>query len=118
MRRHASAVGAATIRSIRGAREKGISPERRNTAEARARFNDVLNTLVSTLGEQLVHFHISDVRATDWVDHKRIGSGIGDFPRLFGTVRGIGYRHLFVLELEEPNQLTAIEQARTTSSSL
>jgi sugar phosphate isomerase/epimerase len=107
------AVGAAIDTGhIRGAREVGIPPERRNNAEARARFHDVLNTLVSTVGEHLAHFHISDVRATDWVDHKIIGNGIIDFPRLFGTIRGIGYRYLFVLELEEPNQLAAIEASK------
>ena len=110
--RHPAVGAAIDTGHIRGAREVGVPPERRNTAEARAKFNDVLNTLVSAVGEHLVHFHISDVRATDWVDHKSIGSGIVDFTRLFGTIRGIGYRHLCVLELEEPNQLAAIEASK------
>jgi sugar phosphate isomerase/epimerase len=110
--RHPAVGAAIDTGHIRGAREVGIPPERRNSAEARARFNDVLNTLVSTAGEHLAHFHISDVRATDWVDHKSIGSGIIDFPRLFATIRRTRYRGLFVLELEEPNQLAAVEQSR------
>jgi sugar phosphate isomerase/epimerase len=110
--RHPAVGAAIDTGHIRGAREVGIPPERRNTAEARAKFNDVLNSLVSTVGEHLVHFHISDVRATDWVDHQSIGSGIIDFPRLFGTIRRIGYRRLFVLELEEPNQLAAVERSK------
>jgi sugar phosphate isomerase/epimerase len=97
---------------IRGSSDIGLPPERRNTAEARARFNDVLDTLVSTVAGNLLHFHISDVRHADWVDHKSIGSGIIDFPRLFATVRRIGYRNLFVLELEEPNQLEAVERSK------
>lgn len=87
--------------------------ERRNSAEARARFNDVLNTLVTSVGQHLVHFHISDVAAAEWVDHKNIGTGIVDFPRLFATVRSTGCRRLYVLELEEPNQLAAIAASRT-----
>jgi sugar phosphate isomerase/epimerase len=98
---------------IRGSSDIGLPPERRNTEEARARFNDVLNMLVSTVADKLLHFHVSDVRAADWVDHKSIGSGIIDFPRLFGTVRRAGYRNLFVLELEEPNQLEAVKQSKT-----
>jgi sugar phosphate isomerase/epimerase len=97
---------------IRGSRDIGLPPERRDTDEARARFNDVLNTLVSAVADKLLHFHISDVSAADWIDHKRIGSGIIDFPRLFGTIRRIGYQHLFVLELEEPDELEAVEQSR------
>ena len=97
---------------IRGSLDIGLPPERRNTDEARRRFNDVLNMLVSTVREKLMHFHISDVQAADWVDHKRIGSGIIDFPRLFETVHRIGYRNLFVLELEEPNELQALEQSK------
>ena len=110
--RHPAVGAAIDTGHIRGAREVGVPTERRNTDEARARFNDVLDTLVSSVGGQLVHFHISDVRATDWVDHKTIGSGIIDFPRLFATIRRTGYRGLFVLELEEPNQLAAVEQSK------
>jgi sugar phosphate isomerase/epimerase len=110
--RHPAVGAAIDTGHIRGAREVGIPTERRNTDEARARFNDVLDTLVSTIGHHLAHFHISDVRATDWVDHKTIGSGIIDFPRLFATIRRTGYRRLFVLELEEPGQLAAVEQSK------
>jgi sugar phosphate isomerase/epimerase len=97
---------------IRGSSDIGLPPERHDTDEARARFNDVLNTLVSTVADKLLHFHISDVSAAGWVDHKSIGSGIIDFPRLFGTIRQIDYRNLFVLELEEPRVLEAVEQSK------
>lgn len=111
--RHPAVGAAIDTGHIRGAREVGIPAGRRNTAEARARFNDVLNTLVTAVGQHLVHFHISDVAAADWVDHKSIGTGIVDFPRLFATVRSIGYRRLFVLELEEPDQLAAVAASKT-----
>ena len=81
--------------------------------EARARFNEVLNSLVAGLGDKVSHFHISDVRASDWADHRRIGSGVIDFPRLFGTIRRISYRGVFVFELEEPEVLPAVEQSKT-----
>jgi sugar phosphate isomerase/epimerase len=96
---------------IRGSADIGLPRERRNTAEARARFNDVLNTLVATLQEKVVHVHLSDVEPIDWVDHKTVGSGIIDFDRLFETIRRIDYRHLFVFELEEPDQLEALHRS-------
>jgi sugar phosphate isomerase/epimerase len=97
---------------IRGSSDIGLPVDRQNTDEARARFNDVLNTLVSTVADNLLHFHISDVSAAGWVDHKSIGSGIIDFPRLFGTIREINYQQLFVLELEEPKVLEAVEESK------
>lgn len=97
---------------IRGASDIGLPADRRDTDEARARFDDVLNRLVSTLGNKVIHFHLSDVRRNDWVDHKTIGSGAIDSRRLFETIRSIGYRGLFVLELEEPNQREALQRSK------
>lgn len=93
---------------IRGSTDIGLPPERRDSDEARVRFNDVLNALVDALRDKVFHFHLSDVRRTDWLDHRTIGSGVVDFPRLFRTIRGIGYRGLFVFELEMPDQVQAL----------
>jgi sugar phosphate isomerase/epimerase len=98
---------------IRGSTDIGIPPERRNSEEARARFNDVLDTLVTALGEKVVHFHLSDVRSADWLDHKAIGTGIIDFPRLFSTIRRIRYERLLVLELEEADEVNALKASKT-----
>jgi sugar phosphate isomerase/epimerase len=97
---------------IRGSTDIGIPPERRDSEEARARFNDVLNTLVTVLGEKVFHFHLSDVRSADWVDHRTIGTGIVDFPRLFSTLRRIGYEKLLVLELEVVDQVNALKVSK------
>jgi sugar phosphate isomerase/epimerase len=110
--RHPAVGAAIDTGHIRGSRDIGLPPDRRDTDEARARFNEVLNSLVADLADKVVHFHISDVRASDWADHKRIGSGIIDFPRLFGTIRRIDYRGVFVLELEEADKLPAAEQSK------
>lgn len=97
---------------IRGSTDIGLPQDRRDTAGARARFNDVLNRLVKDLGPKVLHVHLSDVRRTDWADHRTIGSGIVDFPRLFATLREMQYKRLFVLELEEPDPLGALERSR------
>ena len=97
---------------IRGSTEIGLPPQRRDSDEARARFNDVLNTLVGTLRDKVFHFHLSDVRRTDWLDHRTVGSGIVDFPRLFRTLRDTGYDRLFVFELEMPDQVAAMRSSK------
>ena len=97
---------------IRGSTDIGLPPERRDTGAARARFNDVLNRLVRDLGPKALHFHLSDVRREDWADHRTIGSGIIDFPRLFTTLRGMQYHRLFVFELEELDPVGALERSK------
>lgn len=97
---------------IRGSTEIGLPPDRRDTPEARERFNDVLNRLVKDLGRKVLHFHLSDVRREDWADHHTIGSGIVDFRRLFTTLREMQYNRLFVFELEEPDAVDALERSK------
>lgn len=98
---------------IRGSTDIGLPPEQRDSEEARARFNDVLNTIVTTLGDKVFHFHLSDVRRTDWLDHRTIGSGIVDFSRLFATMRVIDYDRLLVFELEMPDQIEALSASKS-----
>ena len=97
---------------IRGSADVGVPAERRDTDEARARFNDVLNTLVATAGKKVFHLHLSDVRRSDWADHREIGTGIVDFPRLFTTLREIRFSGLYVFELEEPDTIGALARSR------
>jgi sugar phosphate isomerase/epimerase len=97
---------------IRGSTDIDLDKDRRDTDGARARFNEVLNTLVTNVGKKVLHLHVSDVRRSDWADHREIGSGIIDFPRLFTTLRRIGFGGLYVLELEEPDTIGALERSR------
>jgi sugar phosphate isomerase/epimerase len=97
---------------IRGATDIGLPAAQRDTDEARGRFNDVLNALVTTVGTKVLHVHVSDVSRADWTDHRAIGTGIIDFPRLFATLRRIGFRGLYVLELEEPDTVGALTRSK------
>lgn len=98
---------------IRGATDIGLPAAQRDTGEARARFNDVLNTLVTTVGGKVMHVHVSDVSRADWTDHRAIGTGIIDFPRFFATLRRIEFGGLQVLELEEADTVGALVRSRT-----
>lgn len=97
---------------IRGSTDIGLPPERRDSDQARERFNDVLDALFTTLGDKVYHVHLSDVQRTDWRDHRSIGSGIIDFSRVFRTLERMDYGGLLVLELEEPDQVEALRSSR------
>jgi len=97
---------------IRGATDIDLPGPRRDSDEARARFNDVLNTLVTTAAKKVIHLHLSDVSRADWTDHRAIGTGIIDFPRLFATLRRIEFGGLHVLELEEQDTVGALARSK------
>lgn len=73
------------------------APERR--AE---RLNDTIGSLVTRLGHKLCSVHAHDVREPDWRDHRCVGSGVIDFPRLFAELGRLRYAGFFEIELEEP----------------
>jgi len=110
---HASVGAVIDTGHLRGSTDIGLPANRRDTDEARARFNDVLNTLVTSASEKVFHLHLSDVRRTDWTDHREIGTGIIDFSRLFATLGKIAFGGLYVLELEEPDTIGALQRSRT-----
>lgn len=97
---------------IRGATDIGLPPERRDSPEGRQRFNDVLARVFDEVAEKVLHVHLSDVSGTDWRDHRALGTGIVDFPRVFGKLDEIGYEGLLVLELEEQDQVNALASSR------
>ena len=57
-----------------------------------------------TINSIIYHFHLHNVRKTDWRDHRSVTDGVIDFPRLFDVIKKIGYPGLFDIELEEPER--------------
>lgn len=80
--------------------------------EAAKRYNDCLIELVEILGEKNFHFHIHDVRAEDWRDHRQPGTGIVDFKRLFNILEDINYTRLLTFELEEPDIVESLTASK------
>ena len=87
-----------------------------------ARLNDDIAYLLEALGEKLVHFHIHDVRRTDFRDHRGLGNltenGVIDFPRLIKNLSRTAYAGLWILELEEPDREDALIRSREYLASL
>jgi sugar phosphate isomerase/epimerase len=76
-----------------------FAKEERSTPAAIRRYNDLLLEIVRSLGPKLFHFHVHDVRASDWRDHYVPGTGIVDFPRLFKHLNEVGYPGLLAAEI-------------------
>jgi sugar phosphate isomerase/epimerase len=92
------------------------------TPEGIVQHNDRLAFLLDTLGAKVVHFHIHDVSRHDFRDHRALGdhqtNGVIDFPRLLEHVRRLDYRGLWMFELEEPDEVEALERSRDYLASL
>jgi sugar phosphate isomerase/epimerase len=84
----------------------------RGADEGVANYNRTLVELCRALGDRLIHMHLHDVRKADWRDHRQLGSGVIDLPRLVGTLAEIGYDGLMQFELEEPDREPALLASR------
>ncbi|MEW6356663.1 MAG: sugar phosphate isomerase/epimerase family protein [Planctomycetota bacterium] len=98
---------------FRGYQDHGVKPEDYGTPSAAERYNNCLIETIAVLKNRNFHFHLHDVRAEDWRDHRAAGRGIVDYPRLFDTLRAIGYDALLSFELEEPDVIPALKQSKT-----
>ncbi len=84
----------------------------RNSTTGIQKFNDNLMEIISALGNRVIHFHLHDVAANNWRDHRTAGTGIIDFHRLFSHLLASGYNQLMTFELEEQNREEALLQSR------
>lgn len=97
---------------IRGAKDLRVSPNRRGTPEARGAYNRLLARIIDRLGDRVVHYHLSDVRASDWADHRTLGTGIVDFGPVLRRAALQSRPPLLVMELEEADGQGALAASR------
>jgi len=79
---------------------KGIE----DTGERVVALNNTILELARALDENLFHFHVHNVRRSDWLDHRSLDQGVIDFPPLLEELAEGGYTGLFDMELEEPDK--------------
>lgn len=103
---------------IRSCTDINLPPERRDSAEGRQRYNDVLMKIVDTLGKKVLHYHLDDVRSSDWREHRALGTGIVDFPRLAETLKRNQFAGLLIFELEEPDRINTLKSSATLMKQL
>lgn len=89
-----------------------VPPELRGTEEGAALYNGLLEAHIRSLGAKLFHFHLHDIRFADFRDHRAAGRGFLDYDRIFRVAGEIGYRGLFVFELEEPDFEPALADSK------
>jgi len=76
------------------------------------RTNARITKLVKGLGTKILHAHIHDVRASDWRDHRELGTGIHDMATICTALRSVGYAGLLEFELEETDTLGALARSK------
>lgn len=79
-----------------------VKPEQRNTPFGMRAYNDVTHEIIDGLGPKLLHMHVHDIDPATWREHKPIGTGFVDYPRLIAKLRQIGYRGLLMFEIAGP----------------
>lgn len=89
-----------------------VEPGLKGTAEGVKSYNDNLIKCMTELGEKIYHFHIHDVRANDWRDHREVGTGIIDFESLMKSVVECNYGGFMTFELEEHDKEDALDRSR------
>ncbi len=77
----------------------GITNAERSTARGIQRYNEVLMDFVKGLGPKLFHFHVHDVRPSDWKDHFCPPTGVVDWMRLLKHLSSVGYTGWFAAEI-------------------
>ena len=79
-----------------------VKPEDRVTQAGRLAYNDITHALIDGLGSKILHLHVHDIDPQTWQEHRPLGTGFVDYPRLIAKLRHIGYRGLLVLEIAGP----------------
>lgn len=75
---------------------------RQGTPGGSEAYNDTTLEIVDRLGSKVFHFHVHDIDPATWKEHRPIGTGFVDYPRLVKKLREIGYRGLLILEIDAP----------------
>lgn len=79
--------------------------------EAYRAYNDVIQLLVEGLGQRLFHLHVHDIDPSLWREHRPIGFGVIDYPRLFRLLQQHQYPGYLVLEVEGAGEELVTELA-------
>ncbi len=82
------------------------------TPAGAAQMNERLMDVTRQLGILIVHCHLHDVDLSDWRDHRALGRGVIDFQPFLAELQSVGYDGMLEMELEEPDQVTALEESK------
>lgn len=90
-----------------------VKPADKGTPAGIRAYNDTTLDIADKLGQKVLHLHVHDIDPATWAEHKPIGTGFVDYPRLFAKLRQIGYRGMLMFEIGGPG--SGIEAALADS---
>lgn len=79
-----------------------VRPEDRATPAGIRAYNDTTHAIIDALPGKIWHFHVHDIDPATWQEHRPMGTGFVDYPRLIAKLRKIDYRGLLMLEIAGP----------------
>jgi len=83
-----------------------VRPEDRGTPAGIRAYNDTTLAIVEALGPKAIHFHIHDIEPSTWAEHRPLGLGLVDYPRLFALLNKINYQGYLIFEIGgEPDKI-------------
>jgi sugar phosphate isomerase/epimerase len=83
-----------------------VRPEDRGTPAGIRAYNDTTLAITEALGPKAFHFHIHDIEPATWAEHKPLGLGFVDYPRLFALLNKINFSGYLVFEIGgEPSKI-------------
>lgn len=95
-----------------------VDPELWETPAGAAQLNERLMDITRQLGIQILHCHLHDVKLSDWRDHRALGRGVIDFQPVLAELQSVSYDGMLELELEEQDQVTALEESKAELESM
>jgi len=67
-----------------------MKPEERATPAGIRAYNDTTHAIIDGLHEKIWHLHVHDIDPPTWQEHRPMGTGFVDYPRLIAKLRQIG----------------------------
>ena len=92
-----------------------VPAEARGTAEGAELYRQTLMAQLEALGDKVYHFHLHDVRESDFRDHRAVGRGFLDYAAIVRWCGRAGYEGLFAFELEEPDMVAALRESKAAT---
>ena len=89
-----------------------FSGKSRSTPAGLLAYNDLIHDMIDRLGRKLIHLHVHDIDPETFKEHKPLGLGVIDYPRLFGKLEATGYQDLLVLEIGAKDMPAALADSK------
>ena len=81
------------------------------TREGNRILNRMCSEMVRAVGDRIVNIHIHNIRASDWLDHQPVDSGVMQYEEFFRILRDIGYQRTVIVEIRPTEDWVGFESS-------